>query len=89
MKIYDFQWKSDLQRNYGVKAHELQAVIPYAVVGEKDGVNFQQVDYSKIVPVNTKAIQELAAQLVEKQEKIDNLETRIAALEQFIKSLAK
>jgi hypothetical protein len=46
----------------GVIAHELQDIIPYAVVGEKDGENMQGVDYSLIVPVLVKAIQELKAE---------------------------
>jgi hypothetical protein len=33
--------------------------LPYAVSGKKDGNEMQQVDYSKIVPVLIKAIQEL------------------------------
>ena len=54
---------------YGVLAHELQEVIPYAVTGEKDGERMQGVDYSKIVPVLVKAIQEL-------NEKIKQLENK-------------
>ena len=49
----------------GVLAHELQEVVPYAVVGEKDAKEMQGVDYSKIVPVLIKAIQEQQAQIEE------------------------
>jgi hypothetical protein len=59
LKAYDYEWKSDNTRSYGVIAHELQSVINYAVTGEKDGKEMQGVDYSKIVPVLIKAIQEL------------------------------
>jgi len=54
---------------YGVLAHELQQVIPYAVIGEKDEIDEndnlipQGVDYSKIVPILVKAIQELKAEI--------------------------
>ena len=51
---------------YGVMAHELQEFLPYAVTGQKDGKDMQQVDYSKIVPILIKAIQEL-------NTKIENL----------------
>ena len=63
IKIYDYQWKSDNSRMHGVMAHELQEIIPYAVNGEKDGENMQQVDYSKLVPVLVKSIQELEARI--------------------------
>jgi hypothetical protein len=59
IKTYDYEWKSDKSRSYGVIAHELQSVINYAVTGVKDGKEMQGVDYSKIVPVLIKAIQEL------------------------------
>ena len=59
IKAYDYEWKADKTRSYGVIAHELQSVINYAVTGVKDGKEMQGVDYSKIVPVLIKAIQEL------------------------------
>jgi hypothetical protein len=59
IKTYDYEWKADKTRGYGVIAHELQSVINYAVTGVKDGKEMQGVDYSKIVPVLIKAIQEL------------------------------
>jgi hypothetical protein len=63
IKVYDFKWKREELRMDGVIAHELQEVLPYAVIGEKDGEKMQQVDYSKIVPVLVKAIQELSAEI--------------------------
>ena len=54
---------------YGVLAHELQEILPYAVTGEKDGKEMQGVDYSKLVPVLVKAIQELKAELNELKNK--------------------
>jgi hypothetical protein len=59
IKTYDYQWKYNKERMYGVLAHELAEVLPYAVSGIKDGEIMQGVDYSKIVPVLIKAIQEL------------------------------
>jgi hypothetical protein len=63
IKTYDYEWKSDKSRAYGVIAHELQSVINYAVTGVKDGKEMQGVDYSKIVPVLIKSIQELKQEL--------------------------
>jgi hypothetical protein len=74
IKTYDYEWKSDNSRMYGVIAHELQKVLPYAVYGQKDSEQMQGVDYSKIVPVLVKAIQE-------QQAKIEELSNKIVALE--------
>ena len=63
INVYDFQWRSDKTRSYGVKAHELQEVVPQAVNGEKDGEEMQQVDYSKLVPILLKSIQELKKEI--------------------------
>ena len=61
--VYDFKWKTDESRSYGVMAHELQKVLPDAVTGEKDAEEMQGVDYSKIVPLLVKSIQELKAEI--------------------------
>lgn len=63
IKVYDYQWKVDESRAYGVLAHELQEVIPQAVNGEKDGKEMQQVDYSKLVPILIQSIQELKKEI--------------------------
>jgi len=68
MKVYDFKWKEKNERNYGFMAHELQEIVPYVVTGTKDGMfedelQYQGVDYSKLVPVLVKAIQELSAEI--------------------------
>jgi hypothetical protein len=69
IKVYDFKWKDNDYRMDGVIAHELQQVIPYAVHGVKDGKEMQQVDYSKIVPVLIKAIQEQQLQIEQLKNK--------------------
>ena len=61
--VYDYKIKNTDARNYGVMAHELQDVLPYAVTGEKDAEEMQGVDYSKIVPLLVKSIQELKAEV--------------------------
>jgi hypothetical protein len=63
IKVYNYEWKSDKSRSYGVLAHELQEVVPQAVTGEKDGEQMQSVDYSKLVPILVQAIQELKAEI--------------------------
>jgi hypothetical protein len=63
IKVYDFKWKDNEFRMDGVLAHELAEIIPFAVHGEKDAEEMQSVDYSKIVPVLVKAIQELKQEI--------------------------
>jgi len=63
IKVYNYQWKVDESRSYGVLAHELQEVVPQAVSGEKDAEEMQSVDYSKLVPILVQAIQELKAEI--------------------------
>jgi len=61
--VYDFKWKTDKSRSYGVMAHELKEVLPDAVSGNKDAEEMQSVDYSQIVPLLIKSIQELKAEV--------------------------
>ena len=63
ISVYDYKWKTDETRSFGVMAHELQEVLPDAVSGEKDAEEMQGVDYSKIVPLLIKSIQELTAKV--------------------------
>ena len=76
IKVYDFKWVNDNQRMEGVIAHELQEVMPYAVGGIKDAIDdngnilAQGVDYSKIVPILIKAIQEQQQQIQELKNKL-------------------
>ena len=64
----------------GFFAHEVQDVVPEAVSGAKDAVDddgnpvYQGIDQSKLVPLLTAALQEAIT-------KIEDLETRIQALE--------
>jgi hypothetical protein len=81
IKTYDYEWKSDKTRMYGVLAHELQEILPYAVTGEKDAERMQSVDYSKLTPVNTKAIQELYELVKQQQAQIEELSNKIVALQ--------
>jgi hypothetical protein len=62
-----FTW-IDGRKDDGFIAHEIQAVIPNCVTGEKDAVNedgtpkYQQMDNSGVIPFLVKAIQELKAE---------------------------
>ena len=87
IKTYDYAWKSDQSRMYGMKAHELKEVIPYLVSGEKDAVDAngkiipQTVDYSKLTPILVRAIQEQDEKIQQLTKEVNNLESRLKALE--------
>ena len=72
--VYDFKWKNQNDRSYGVIAHELDSVVPGAVTGQKDAEDMQCVDYSKLVPLLIKSVQELKAENVALQARITALE---------------
>jgi hypothetical protein len=68
----------------GFIAHEVQEIAPYAVTGEKDSVDengkplYQQVDYGKLTPLLTAAIQELKAENDELRAELDEVKAAIA-----------
>lgn len=69
LKPCTYKWKSTGEDGQGFIAHELQAVVPDCVIGEKDAVNEdgsikpQGIDTSFLVATLTAAIQELKAEL--------------------------
>jgi len=80
LKPVSYKWKSDGSDSQGFIAHELQAVVPECVTGEKDAVDadgkpqYQGIDTSFLVATLTAAIQE-------QQALITTLTARITALE--------
>lgn len=82
LKTYDFKWKDTDVRDYGMMAHELQEILPNYVTGEKDAIKEdgaikpQGVDYSKIVPILVKAIQEQNQLIQELSAKVTALENK-------------
>ena len=78
LKPCTYEWKVSGLGGEGFIAHELQEVIPHAVMGEKDAVHEdgsirpQGIDYGKIVVHLVAAIQELTA-------KVDELEKKVAS----------
>jgi hypothetical protein len=74
LKPCTYTWKEDGSDGEGFIAHELAEVAPYAVSGEKDGEEMQGVDYGKITPLLTAALQEAIAE-------IQSLKARVAELE--------
>ena len=80
LKPVTYTWKADGSDGQGFIAHELQAIVPDCVVGEKDAVDadgnpvYQGIDTSFLVATLTAAIQE-------QQTIINDLKARVTALE--------
>jgi hypothetical protein len=88
LKPVTYNWKANGSNSQGFIAHELQAVVPECVVGEKDAVEtytdedgieqtkpkYQGIDTSFLVATLTAAIQE-------QQTIINDLKARVETLE--------
>ena len=80
LKPVTYTWKQDGSNGQGFIAHELQEIVPDCVVGEKDAVDeegkpvYQGIDTSFLVATLVAAIQE-------QQTIINDLKSRIEALE--------
>ena len=64
IKVRSFDWKSDgSHQEYGFIAQELETVAPYAVSKGEADEDMMSVDYSKLVPMLVKEIQDLKAEV--------------------------
>lgn len=64
LQPYRFNFIADPDKTVdGFFAHEVQDIVPEAVVGEKDGEEMQGIDQSKLVPLLVAAVQELTTRL--------------------------
>jgi hypothetical protein len=79
LKPVTYKWNADDSQSQGFIAHELQEVVPWCVIGEKDEVDadgkpvYQGIDTSFLVATLTAAIQE-------QQALITQLQADVAAL---------
>ncbi len=82
-----YKWKESGSSSQGFIAHELQAVVPECVTGEKDAVDaegnpqYQGIDTSFLVATLTAAIQEQQAIINAQQAALTALTARVEALE--------
>ena len=80
LKPVTYRWNADNSESQGFIAHELQAVVPDCVTGEKDAVDadgnpvYQGIDTSFLVATLTAGLQEAVAM-------IEELKAKVAALE--------
>jgi hypothetical protein len=81
LKPVTYKWKTDGSDGQGFIAHELQAVVPNCVTGEKDAVDadnnpiHQGIDTSFLVATLTAAIQEQQAIINDLKARIETLES--------------
>jgi hypothetical protein len=84
LKPVIYTWKADGSFGQGFIAHELQAVVPECVFGEKDAINEdgsikpQGIDTSFLVATLTAAIQEQQAIITDLKARIEVLEGALA-----------
>jgi len=65
------------KEDLGLIAHELQESYPLLVTGDKDGDEFQRVNYIGLIPVLIKEIQELKRKIKIRNEQLDELERHL------------
>ncbi|WP_084165819.1 tail fiber domain-containing protein [Dyadobacter crusticola] len=86
INVYDYNFKSDSKKalSTGVLAQELHKVYPQAVSvgGADEKTSPWQVDYSKLVPMLVKSVQELS-------DKVESLESEKAQLSAEVAALKK
>jgi hypothetical protein len=94
LKVDSFSYKTAPNATMeGFIAHEIQEVLPYVVGGKKDAVDaegkpiYQTVDYSKLTPVLTRAVQELKADNDNLRAVNDNQEAELRELREEIAEL--
>lgn len=79
VKVYDYNYKADSKKTLatGVLAQELHQIYPQAVNvgGDDEKIKPWQVDYSKLVPMLVKSVQELNA----KVEALENEKAQLTA----------
>jgi hypothetical protein len=69
LQPYYFQFKDNGKESIGLIAHELQEQIPFLVEGEKDGQISQTVNYSGLIGILIKEIQELKKRVQKLEDK--------------------
>jgi|AACY02.1.fsa_nt_gi hypothetical protein len=72
LKPYRFNFKVDPDKTVdGFFAHEVTPIIPEAVTGEKDAEDMQQLDYAKLTPLLTAALQEAVTEIESLKARLD------------------
>lgn len=85
LRPVSYEWtepeKYGAGRQVGMIAQEVADIVPEAISAGTDDDKTLSLDYQKLVPVLTKAIQELSAENTQLKTRLDSLEARLATLE--------
>ncbi len=89
LRPVSFQWNEskDGRTHLGLIAQEVEKVIPEAIERDKDPATALGMNYTSLVPVLIKAVQEQQTTLERKETEIKALNSRLAALEQMMQQL--
>ena len=82
LRPVSFEWKdgTDQRRHLGLLAQETETVIPEAVFRDKDPATPLGLNYTDLIPVVIKSIQEQQSLLAQKEQAIKALAAQNAAL---------
>jgi len=72
------------KHDMGFLAHEVQEIFPFLVNGEKDGVNYQCINYNGFIALLVKEVQELKKENAILHDKNQQFENRLKKLEERV-----
>ena len=75
LRPVSYTLKDSQEPHIGFIAHELQEHVPTAVKGEKDGEEMQSVNYSELIPILVKEIQDLKKEVRELKQELKQQKT--------------
>jgi hypothetical protein len=79
-----YAWKANGKKDIGFIAEEVGLVIPEVVTYEKNNVDAQSLDYSRLVPILVEAVKEQQRLIESQQEELLAVTKRLEAIEHMI-----
>lgn len=76
-----YQWKESGDRDLGLIAEEVGAVVPEVVTYDSNGVDARSVNYAKLAALLIEAVKEQQSQIEEDRALLKDLQERLEALE--------
>jgi len=76
LKPVYYNFKGSTKEDLGFLAHEVQTEIPFLVNGDKDGENFQSINYNGFIALLVKEIQDLKSEMKVLKEEVKELRLR-------------
>ena len=76
LKPVEYDLSGNLQHAMGFIAHEVQEIFPFLVHGDKDGESMQSLNYTGLIPVLVKEVQDLKKENKLFKERLEQLENK-------------